>query len=83
MILPTNYDHYANFATAHAHHHDACCALEHCQYCRLSEEHNAYRSQPWAVVGECKSRFGHAPYGMPLDLRIAWSIEPEKDPNPL
>lgn len=82
----TNYERFRIKAAAHERHSQECLRINHCRHCRLSEEFHAYSTQSWAVGGmdiECQVRFGHAPYGMPIDIRIPWEPEPEKDPNPL
>lgn len=87
MPLPTNYEEFRSEEAAHMRQSQECRSIGcRCDRCRLSNDYNGYHLQPWAVGGSevsCRLRFGRAPYGMPLDLRIEWSIEPEKDPNPL
>lgn len=79
----TNADHYRG-ATLDAElaKQDQCSS---CERCRLSATYNGYRDQPFAISSKsCFQRFLAAPYGMPLDIGVPWTMPaPIRDPNPL
>ena len=79
----TNADHYLGATREAELAKQAQCSR--CECCRLSAVYNGYRDRPFAVSSNsCFRRFLAAPYGMPLDISVPWTMPaPIRDPNPL
>lgn len=77
--METNAEHYG--ASALAYKHEPTCdrggsgCEEWCRHCPSRRDRNRYAG--------CDPSWRDAPYGQPIDIRIPWGPELEKDPNPL